>query len=90
VLNSASAVVPTIVEFRPEVVFLDIGMPEMDGYQVAAAIRAASPEPRPFLVAMTGYGRDSDRKAAMDAGFDRYRLKPLPIGEIQTLLAELE
>jgi CheY-like chemotaxis protein/two-component sensor histidine kinase len=87
VLNSGRAVVATIGEFCPDVVFLDIGMPEMDGYQVAAAIRAAAPEPRPLLVAMTGYGRESDRTAAMEAGFDRYRLKPLSLGEIQILLA---
>jgi CheY-like chemotaxis protein len=89
-LHTAGAVVATVGEFCPEVVFLDISMPEIDGYQLAAAIREASPEARPFLVAMTGYGQDKDRKAAMEAGFDRYRLKPLPVGEIQTLLAELE
>ena len=89
-LTTGREVIATISEFRPEIVFMDIGMPDMDGNQVAAAIRAAALEPQPLLVAVTGYGRNSDRKAAMKAGFDRYELKPLAVKQIEILLSELD
>jgi CheY-like chemotaxis protein len=86
---SGEAALATISDFRPDVAFLDIGMPGMDGYQLAAAIRAAGLEPGPLLVAVTGYGLDSDRKAAMNAGFDRYLLKPPSPEQLEALLQEL-
>ena len=76
-------------EWQPDVVFLDIAMPDVDGYEVAAAIRAGGAEPRPRLVALTGFGRDKDRKRALDAGFDQHLLKPAAPEEIEALLAGL-
>ncbi len=76
--------------FRPDVVFLDISMPDMDGFQVAALIRAEKAGPRPLLVALTGYAQGGDRKAALAASFDRYLLKPLNPEQIETLLEGLE
>ncbi len=64
-------------DFGPDVVFLDIGLPVMDGYEVARRMRAGG---KPMtLVAITGYGQESDRKRALAAGFDSHLVKPVPI-----------
>jgi signal transduction histidine kinase len=73
-------------EMRPDVVVLDIGLPGANGYDVARAIRAESALEGVRLVAVTGYGRDEDRKRCMDAGFDLHLVKPL---EPAQLLASL-
>jgi PAS domain S-box-containing protein len=65
-------------EFDPDVVFLDIGLPVMDGYEVARRMRALEGK-RMTLVAVTGYGQEADRKRAMAAGFDSHLVKPVPI-----------
>ena len=62
------------LELRPDLVFVDIGLPRLDGYEVARRLRAAKPAMR--LVALTGYGRDDDVQRARDAGFDEHLLKP--------------
>jgi chemotaxis response regulator CheB len=63
-------------EFAPHVVLCDIGLPGMDGYQVAKALRAAPESRRAFLVAVTGYAREEDQERARDAGFDAHLAKP--------------
>jgi two-component system CheB/CheR fusion protein len=63
-------------EFVPDVVLCDIGLPGMDGYQVARALRAEPSLRRAFLVALTGYALPDDVRSAMDAGFDRHLAKP--------------
>jgi PAS domain S-box-containing protein len=65
-------------EFDPDVVFLDIGLPVMDGYEVARRMRASDGK-RVTLVAITGYGQEADRKRALAAGFDSHLVKPVPI-----------
>ena len=62
--------------FVPDVAILDIGLPAMDGYQLAAALRRAAPRWRGKLVALTGYGREADRAKAADAGFVMHLTKP--------------
>jgi CheY-like chemotaxis protein len=64
-------------EFRPEVVFLDIGMPGMDGYEVARQLRAAPALRGIKLVALTGWGQEEDRRRSAEAGFDRHMVKPV-------------
>jgi CheY-like chemotaxis protein len=66
-------------EFAPEVVLLDIGLPGMDGYEVARRLRAMPASAGAFLVAMTGYGSDEDRAHAKEAGFDEYLVKPVDL-----------
>lgn len=61
---------------RPDVALVDIGLPGIDGYEVARRIRALG-MPQPFLVALTGYGRPEDRQRAADAGFDAHLVKPV-------------
>src|SRR5262249_39841379 len=58
--------------FRPEVVFLDIGLPRMDGYEVARRLREQLGMKETLLVALTGYGKDEDRRRANEAGFDAH------------------
>ena len=76
--------------YEPGVVFLDIGMPGMDGYEVARRMRASHGEPRPALIALTGWGQAADRQRARDAGFDHHLVKPADLGALQVLLASLE
>jgi PAS domain S-box-containing protein len=72
---------PTALEtaewFRPEVVFLDIGLPRMDGYEVARQLRQRPGLKGARLVAVTGYGQGEDRRRAQDAGFDLFMTKPV-------------
>jgi len=75
--------------YEPEVVLLDIGMPRMDGYEVARRIRSRFPERRAALVALTGWGQEEDRRRARDAGFDHHMVKPAKIGALQALLESL-
>ena len=76
-------------QHRPEVALLDIGMPKLDGYEVARRIRAQPWGQRITLVALTGWGQDSDRKRSQDAGFDSHLVKPLDLDKLTELLAAL-
>jgi len=71
-------------ESLPDVVLCDIGLPDVDGYDVARAIRAG--EHPPFLVALTGYARPEERKRALEAGFDAHVAKPVSLDELNALL----
>ena len=63
---------------KPEILLVDIGLPRMDGYEVARRIRAIDGWPsRPLLIAVTGYGQESDRARAFAAGFDLHMAKPI-------------
>ena len=73
--------------FQPHLVLLDIGMPEMDGYEVARRISALHQQPRAVIVALTGWGQDADRQRAREAGFDHHLVKPAGIEALQALLA---
>ena len=72
----------------PHLIFLDLGMPEMDGYAVARRIRA-EPSWNVKIVALTGWGQSEDRKRTHEAGFDRHCVKPIDIKQLTGLLAEL-
>ncbi|MGF6271723.1 signal transduction histidine kinase [Massilia sp. UYP11] len=72
----------------PDACILDIGLPDMDGRELARRIRAGLGERTPLLIALTGYGSDADRQAAMDAGFDHYLVKPANIQRLESLLAK--
>ncbi|HZT02679.1 MAG TPA: response regulator [Steroidobacteraceae bacterium] len=74
---------------RPEVALLDIGMPMLDGYEVAKRIRAQPWGQRITLVALTGWGQDSDRRRSREAGFDSHLVKPLDLETLTDLLARL-
>ena len=74
--------------FAPSVVLLDLGMPEMDGFDVARAIRAEG-HAQVRIVALTGWGQDSDRRRSQEAGFDSHLVKPLDLDKLTELLAAL-
>ncbi|MDB5960819.1 MAG: hybrid sensor histidine kinase/response regulator [Massilia sp.] len=74
---------------RPDLVFLDIGMPGMTGYEVARTLREMQLAPRPLIVAVTGWGDDKDRQRTSEAGFDRHLIKPAGMATVQRLLEEV-
>jgi signal transduction histidine kinase len=73
----------------PEVALLDIGMPLLDGYEVARRIRAQEWGKAMTLVALTGWGQDADRRRSREAGFDTHLVKPLDLDQLSNLLAQL-
>jgi CheY-like chemotaxis protein len=75
--------------FRPDVVLLDIGMPTMNGYETARRIRQQHWGKEMFLVAVSGWGQEEDKRRAIDAGFDRHLTKPVEFPHLQALIAGL-
>jgi CheY-like chemotaxis protein len=76
--------VAAALERRPDLVFVDIGLPRLDGYEVARRLRAAKLGVR--LVALTGYGRDDDVRRAREAGFDEHLLKPATLEQLRAAI----
>jgi CheY-like chemotaxis protein len=73
---------------EPDIVLIDIGLPNLDGYEVARRIRARRGA-RPILVAITGYGQADDRRRALEAGFDAHLTKPVVPDHLVEILATL-
>jgi len=71
---------------HPAVIFLDIGMPHMDGWEVCRRIRATEWGAKAWIVAVSGYGQDSDRAKSVEVGFDKHCTKPLQIKTVQELI----
>jgi signal transduction histidine kinase/DNA-binding response OmpR family regulator len=76
--------------FNPEVVLLDIGLPGMDGYQVARQMRQKQAPQKPLLVAITGYGGEDDQVRSREAGFDHHLVKPVDLSALDKVLADTE
>ena len=72
-------------DFRPDIIFLDIGLPAMDGFEVARRIRANSKLNNTLLVAVTGYGQDKDRRKSRQAGFDEHLVKPVDVASLRRM-----
>jgi CheY-like chemotaxis protein len=72
--------------FRPQIVLLDIGLPDMDGYKVAERLRALPETRDAILIALTGYGQTEDRHRSQSAGFNHHLLKPLNFDQLKALL----
>jgi len=73
---------------QPEVVFVDIGLPGMDGYDLARELRTRA-DPPPLIVALTGFGRPGDRGRALEAGFDEHLLKPPSTEDLMSVLGRI-
>lgn len=73
--------------FKPEIVFLDIGLPGMDGFEIARRLRQFPETRGSRLIALTGYGQEDDRRRSQEAGFDRHIVKPLDPHALSALLA---
>jgi CheY-like chemotaxis protein len=71
----------------PDVALLDIGLPEMDGYELAAALRAQQPDPPLGLIALSGYGQPADRSRSVAAGFSAHLVKPVDLAALQDAIS---
>jgi CheY-like chemotaxis protein len=77
-----------IPRFKPDVLFVDIGLPVMDGYELARRLRQIPEAASARLIAITGYGQDSDRLRAAEAGFDAHLVKPVDLEKLRSLLQD--
>ena len=89
IAHDGPATLKTAADFRPDVVFLDVGMPGMDGFETARLLRQSAELDKTVLVALTGYGREEDRQRAADAGFDHFLVKPTPPKVLIDIVAQL-
>jgi CheY-like chemotaxis protein len=89
VCHDGGEALATIAQFQPEVVLLDIGLPGMDGYEVARRLRNHPATESAMLVALTGYGQEEDIRRSRDAGFDHHFVKPADLGALTTLFASV-
>lgn len=90
VADDGPSALRAVGSFRPGVVMLDLGMPGMDGFEVASRIRERADWNSITLIALTGWGQESDRKFIEAAGFAHHVVKPAEIGALQALLATLK
>jgi CheY-like chemotaxis protein len=74
-------------ENQPDIVFLDIGMPGVDGYEACRRLRQRSPQKRIVIVAVTGWGQSHDKQLALEAGFDAHLTKPADLDALGHILA---
>ena len=72
---------------RPEIALVDVGLPGLDGYAIARAVRTGGDAGVPYLIAVTGYGQPADRRRALEAGFDAHLVKPVGTDELRRALA---
>ncbi|MFP3644500.1 response regulator [Paraburkholderia sp. SIMBA_054] len=77
-----------VATFSPEIVLLDVGLPDMDGYEVARRLRESDARRDTTLIAVTGYGLPSDRIRSVEAGFDHHLTKPVDADELVRLFSE--
>jgi CheY-like chemotaxis protein len=87
IAHDGPAALAVAAVYRPDVVLLDVGLPGMDGYQVARQMRNDPRLREAFLVSLTGYGQDSDLGRSREAGCDRHLLKPVDPEVLERLLA---
>ena len=88
VVHDGVAALAVASQFAPQLVFLDIGMPRLDGYETARRLRASPELEGAMLVALTGWGAEEDRARSRAAGFDRHLLKPALPADVEAVLAE--
>ena len=86
---SGQSALDMAVEYHPDVVLLDIGLPKMDGYEVARRLREHPQTKEVWIIAVTGYGQESDRHRTQETGFDHHLVKPVNARKLQALLATL-
>ena len=77
-------------KFRPRVALLDLGLPHLDGYELARRLRAEAGLESTTLIAVTAYGAEEDRRRSREAGFDSHLVKPIVPGELLELLSQTE
>lgn len=90
VVHGGVAAIEQALAHVPEIVVLDIGMPDLDGYEVCRRLRQEPLTQNAVLIAVTGWGQDADRMRSRDAGFDHHLVKPVEWSTIEKLLAGLD
>jgi len=90
VVHNGGDALDAMTSYQPSVVLLDIGMPGMDGHEVARRIRQGPDGQSVTLIALTGWGQEQDRKLTLAAGFDFHLIKPADINALRTLLTSVE
>ncbi len=86
VVYDAYTAIDTARSWLPDVVFMDIGMPDVDGYELARRLRALPELAQTHLVATTGFGADDDKQRGREAGFQEYLVKPIDVDQVEGLL----
>ena len=84
--HDGPSAIAAALEFRPEAMVLDVGLPQLDGFEVASRLRAMPEFERTLIVGASGYGRESDRRRAAEVGMDAYFIKPFDMGPLRSLL----
>jgi PAS domain S-box-containing protein len=87
VAGDGAAAIDAYRRFMPTIALLDIGLPEMDGYELAVRLRSLCGDRRLLLIALTGYGRDEDRQRSAQAGFDHHLVKPVDPQVLEALIS---
>jgi signal transduction histidine kinase/CheY-like chemotaxis protein/PAS domain-containing protein len=89
VVYDGAAALQAFAEFEPDIALIDIGLPVMDGYEVARSVRGTPGREHLPLIAITGYGQANDHVRVMEAGFDEHLVKPLQAGKLGPLIEKL-
>src|SRR6185503_14198500 len=87
--HDGAAALDAFVAYRPTLAFLDIGMPGMDGYELARRARQLPGGDETILIALSGWGQDADRRRSREAGIDHHLVKPVDVAVLRGLLATL-
>ncbi|HEV2612060.1 MAG TPA: ATP-binding protein, partial [Noviherbaspirillum sp.] len=87
-VNDGRAALEVAFAFMPDMIFLDIGMPDMNGYEIIAALRKMEAAKLAVIVAVTGWGTESDRQQTRQAGFDYHLTKPASYEDVQALIRQ--
>jgi len=87
--HDGESAVATAESFLPDVVLLDIGLPKLNGYEVAQRIREKAWGASMYLIAVTGWGQDEDRQRSSEVGLNQHMVKPVEPAALEKLLAEL-
>jgi two-component system CheB/CheR fusion protein len=88
--HGAREAIDMVDTFRPEFIFMDIGMPEMDGYEACLQLRNRPGLSGTRIIALTGWGQAEDRRKSTSAGFDAHLVKPVTIRDIEAILADAD
>jgi CheY-like chemotaxis protein len=89
IAHDGHAAVRLALSFRPEFIFLDLGMPGLDGFGVAQRLRSEPGFEKVRIIAVTGYGSEQDRRRCLEGGFDQHYLKPVDPKFLESLLGNV-
>jgi CheY-like chemotaxis protein len=89
VARSGRSGVQLVAKTRPNLVLCDLGLPEMDGLEVCKQVRKLDLDAQPMMVALTGWGREEDRRRTREAGFDEHLVKPVAADKLKNVLSRV-